>query len=33
MPEGVYHPFDYSFYYYNVQANVADRIEHFDATR
>jgi hypothetical protein len=26
---GVYHTFDYSFYYYNLQANAANRVAQF----
>jgi hypothetical protein len=33
MPEGVYHPFDYPFYYYDVRANAADRIQRFNASK
>jgi pimeloyl-ACP methyl ester carboxylesterase len=29
FPEGVYHPFDYPFYYFDVRANAADRIRHY----
>jgi len=31
MPLGVYHPFDYPFYYYNVRANAAERISSYQA--
>jgi metallophosphoesterase (TIGR03768 family) len=27
--KGIYHTFDYLFYYYNIRANVADRINHY----
>ena len=35
LPEGVFHVYDYPFYYFNVRANAASRIEHFlaDAKR
>ena len=29
FPKGVYHPFDYSLYYENIRANVAERIKAF----
>jgi hypothetical protein len=29
FPEGVYHTFDYPFYYFSVRANAADRIRHY----
>jgi hypothetical protein len=29
MPAGVYHPFDYPFYYFDVRANAAERVAHF----
>jgi hypothetical protein len=31
--KGVYHSFDYPFYYYDLQANVINRIKKFQATR
>ena len=31
FPEGVYHPFDYPFYYFDVRANAANRVRHFTA--
>ena len=31
FPEGVYHPFDYPFYYFDVRANAANRVQHFTA--
>lgn len=31
FPMGVYHPFDYPFYFFDVRANAADRVEHFFA--
>ena len=31
FPEGVYHPFDYPFYYFNVKQNAIDRVAHFVA--
>jgi hypothetical protein len=29
FPEGVYHTFDFPFYYFDVRANAADRIRHY----
>jgi pimeloyl-ACP methyl ester carboxylesterase len=29
LPEGVYHSYDYPFYYFNIRANAANRINHF----
>jgi hypothetical protein len=29
MPRGVYHSFDYLFYYYNLRANAANRVAKF----
>ena len=29
LPEGVYHSYDYPFYYFNIRANAADRINRF----
>lgn len=29
FPEGVYHTFDYPFYFFDIQANAANRISHF----
>ena len=29
LPKGVYHSFDYPFYYFDVRANAADRVAHF----
>ena len=29
LPEGVFHSYDYPFYYFNIQANAANRINHF----
>jgi hypothetical protein len=29
LPEGVYHSYDYPFYYFNIRANAADRVNHF----
>jgi hypothetical protein len=29
LPLGVYHPFDYPFYYFDVRANAAGRIKHY----
>ena len=31
FPKGVYHPFDYSLFYENIKANVAQRIKAFQA--
>ena len=31
FPEGVYHTFDYPFYFFDVRANAAHRIEHYFA--
>jgi pimeloyl-ACP methyl ester carboxylesterase len=31
FPKGVYHPFDYPFYYWNIRANAATRVTHFTA--
>jgi hypothetical protein len=31
FPEGVYHPFDYPFYYFDVRTNAANRVQHFTA--
>jgi len=31
FPMGVLHPFDYPFYFFNVRANAANRVEHFFA--
>jgi len=28
-PRGVYHSFDFPFYYYNIRENAANRILHF----
>jgi hypothetical protein len=33
LPEGVYHPFDYPFYFFDVRANAADRINSFNAQK
>jgi len=27
FPEGVYHTFDYPFYFFNVRANAAQRVD------
>jgi len=29
MGKGIYHSYDYSFYYYNIRQNAADRVEKF----
>ncbi len=29
FPEGVYHSFDYPFYFFDIRANAANRIEHY----
>jgi Protein of unknown function (DUF3089) len=29
FPEGVYHPYDYPFYYFDIRANAANRIAHY----
>jgi len=29
LPEGVYHSYDYPFYYFDITANAANRIHHF----
>jgi hypothetical protein len=29
FPEGVFHTFDYPFYFFNLRANAAGRVEHF----
>jgi hypothetical protein len=29
FPKGVYHAFDYPFYFFDVRANAANRIEHY----
>ena len=29
LPKGVYHSFDYPFYYFDIRANAADRIAHY----
>jgi hypothetical protein len=31
FPEGVYHPFDYPFYFFNIRENAANRAQHFFA--
>jgi hypothetical protein len=31
MPEGVYHSYDYMFYYFNLRANAGERIAAFTA--
>jgi len=31
FPKGVYHSFDYPFYYYNIRENAANRVKHFNA--
>ena len=28
-PRGVYHSFDFPFYYYNIRENAANRIQHY----
>jgi hypothetical protein len=29
FPMGIYHPFDYPFYFFDIRANAANRVEHF----
>ena len=29
LPEGVYHSFDYPFYFFNIQANAQNRVNHY----
>lgn len=29
FPKGVYHTFDYPFYYFDIRANAADRVDHY----
>jgi hypothetical protein len=29
LPKGVYHSFDYPFYYFDIRANAADRVAHY----
>ena len=29
LPKGVYHSFDYPFYYFDIRANAADRIANY----
>lgn len=29
FPKGVYHPFDYPFYYFDLRANAADRVAYY----
>jgi hypothetical protein len=29
MPPGVYHTYDYPFYFYNIRANALSRVEHY----
>lgn len=29
LPEGVFHSYDYRFYYFDIQANAAARVDHF----
>jgi len=29
LPKGVYHSFDYPFYYFDIRANAANRVDHF----
>jgi len=29
LPRGVYHTFDYPFYYFDIRQNAADRVDHF----
>ena len=29
LPRGVYHSFDYPFYYFDIRANAADRVAHY----
>jgi hypothetical protein len=29
LPAGVYHSYDYPFYYFDIRANAANRINHF----
>ena len=31
IPKGIYHSFDYPFYYYNIRENAANRVKHFYA--
>jgi hypothetical protein len=31
VPAGIYHSYDYPFYYFNIRANAANRISHFMA--
>jgi len=31
LPMGVFHIFDYPFYFFDVRANAANRVEHFFA--
>jgi hypothetical protein len=33
MPRGVYHSFDYLFYYYNLRANATNRVAKFLAAQ
>jgi Protein of unknown function (DUF3089) len=32
FPEGVYHTFDYPFYFFDIRANAANRVQHFLAS-
>jgi hypothetical protein len=32
FPMGVYHPFDYPFYFFDIRANAANRVQHFFAS-
>ena len=33
VQDGIYHGFDYPFYYFDIQANAANRIAHYLADR
>lgn len=33
FPEGVFHTFDYPFYFFDIRANAANRVEHFFAKK